>query len=346
MLREEYVVRFFEDIDSFYSSDLGDATDGIDQSPFQYENWQRLIYEEYTCQKMRGKYIGAILYKGNMAKIGGHFFSKNTGKRKGVFFLTAATGQTDYSDLIYFSGELHNNEITYFIDEVLRYTEQKSFYIDRVKEDSPLNIWAQSKALCSTAKTVCAHVNINGEYEQYWKELSKSTRQNIRTAKNRLTKDGLKYEIVSFDCEHLDHKTSKELMRIYEARKRIKNKGFSIRKLLLNILRSFRNKRYHLIENAMTRLTNVFCSYIVIDGKIAGYFFGLKAKNNYAVIMQVAFDEEMKKYSPGMILLSDSIENFYSSHTICQFDLATGDEQYKFNLGAKEHYTNNYIYCI
>lgn len=344
MLKEEYAVKFYQDAQSFYAAaPKHPVAQGI-QSPFQFENWQSFIYEEYVSKKFPGDYIGAILFKGDAAVMGGNFLSKKTGNVRGLMFLSAFGGQSDYNDFIYFSNCVKKEEISFFVSEVLKRADQSLFRIDRVKQSSPTVAWANGIGLQPEAETVCANINICSDYEEYWSGLSKSTRQNIRTAKNRAAKDGIDYKIVCFDEQRIDKKTAQKLIKIYEARKKTKNARHSPKDILLEVIRKVRNRKYHLIFNAMTRADNVFSAYITFNGEISGYFFGLKDLNGCAVIMQVAFDDKMKKYSPGMILLSDCLETYFKQKTLKNFDLATGDEQYKFNLGAKEHYSNSYIY--
>ena len=60
--------------------------------------------------------------------------------------------------------------------------------------------------------------------------------------------------------------------------------------------------------------------------------------------MHVAVDDKFSRYSPGMILLSKTIEMEIGKKSIACFDLTNGDEGYKFSLGAVPHSTEYYCY--
>ena len=89
-----------------------------------------------------------------------------------------------------------------------------------------------------------------------------------------------------------------------------------------------------------------------INGNLAAYCYGLKYKNNNICILQVAYNEELGKYSPGIIMLCDFIKWLYdnyitSSNRELVLDLTVGNERYKYDLGGVSHYvseSDNLIY--
>lgn len=101
MLNAESNVRSFTEMMAFYENMPATHRDGINSSPFQMQNWQMLLFQEFIRQRKPGKHIGAILYRNQEPVVGGHFFYKTTGKRRGLFILGTG-GETDYNDLICF----------------------------------------------------------------------------------------------------------------------------------------------------------------------------------------------------------------------------------------------------
>ena len=87
MSKEDYDIRFYCCIDDFYNALDPIFHNGINNSPFQFKNWQELLYKEFVTLKKPGKYIGTILFIDGIPLCGGHFFYKNTGHKKGLFLL-------------------------------------------------------------------------------------------------------------------------------------------------------------------------------------------------------------------------------------------------------------------
>ena len=84
----------------------------------------------------------------------------------------------------------------------------------------------------------------------------------------------------------------------------------------------------------------VFLSEINIDGNCAAFCEGFRDRKGTLTIVRVATNSDYYKYSPGQILLIDTIENIKDS--VQYFDLTRGTEEYKFKLGGIVHH--NYCY--
>ena len=87
---------------------------------------------------------------------------------------------------------------------------------------------------------------------------------------------------------------------------------------------------------------SVFLSTIIINNEIAAYCEGGFNNNNVLSIARVATNLDYYHFSPGQILLIETIESI--RETVRYFDLTRGLEEYKFKLGGCLH--NNYKFTI
>lgn len=348
MLNEELEVEYFSHISDFYDSIPIELKNGILATPFQYKTWQNYLYLEHKKQRRSGEYFGAILYKNGIPIVGGNFFYKTKGKRKGVFLLSNSSGESDYNDLIYFNLKIQEQDIKYFINHILYRKKAQKISIDRMPENSPFFTMAMNNnSQLSVKYTDCAHIDILDSYADYWASLSKSVRQNIRTAKNRLIKDNKKYTITYYISKKIPDDIANQLLNIYEERRIAKNNSKKkLRYILTEIIRRYRKNSYNVVLNSMKLSNNNFAATISIDDNVAGYFYGLNDGRGKASIIHVSFNMDYRKYSPGMILLSDAMQHVHEERLLSCFDLATGNEKYKFDLKAKIHRTVSFDYEI
>jgi hypothetical protein len=177
--------------------------------------------------------------------------------------------------------------------------------------------------------------------------LSKSTRQNIRTAQNRIFTDGKTSEITIYNDLSIPEDVIFKFIDLYEKRrleKSIKSDQMTWKFRILEYFRKINKSRFNLMVAAMRSIENKYSAQIIIDGEIAGYFFGLKDHTGRVCVMQVVVSKNYSRYSPGMILLSKVLEKLHISGEIICFDLTNGEEPYKLSLGATLHSTEYFIY--
>jgi|GEM_PF-1870708 len=342
MSKEGYTIKLYSRITDFYASIKNTDYIRYLYSPFQYKNWQVLLYNEFIAQKKLGKYVGIVLYKEQTPVVGGHFFSKRYGKQQGIFFLGAG-GETDYNDLCYFQKTVSDDEIDLLIEGLMEYSKQDVFHISQVIKDSPLAKWSEKRAILIKSNT-CAKIIIPSSFDEYIKSLSKSTRQNIRTAHNRLSTDNKKCEIKIYGKETISPELVDGLLNVYEQRRIIKNKRLTLIQMVLEIYRKCSKKRYNIIKKAMLQLDNNYLAVVYIESKIAAYLFGLRDYDRQICIMQVAINDEYKRYSPGVLLIVKVVETLIAKGNVRCLDLTNGDEKYKFDLGAEAHLTEYFTY--
>lgn len=194
----------------------------------------------------------------------------------------------------------------------------------KIDERSPLATFAQQDAHSISN----AEIRFGDDFDEYFKNLSKSVRQNIRTAYNRLSSDDNTVEIKVFAGD--DKLPIDDIINLYSLRheKKYAVKTGFLKKWFLKT-QSFASQLYLHSPNALT-----FVLYI--NGSMAAFMSGLSG-NNRLIIPRLSIDETFKRYSPGMLLVIETIKYLIKSTDIRVLDLSQGKEQYKYNLGAVEH---------
>lgn len=173
------------------------------------------------------------------------------------------------------------------------------------------------------------------DYDQYLSSLSKNTRQNIRTAYNRLKKDNYEHELkmVSFKYEHDEFiKIHKMCLNLYK--KRLK-KQYNCGVLALIM------KKYDYVSKGIMNDLG-YISALNFNGRIVAFMEGFIDKKNKSILIpRLAIDEQFKFYSPGIVLLNETIKQMYSNKEYNFLNLLRGNEKYKIAMGCKEYLTSN-----
>ncbi|MCM1518472.1 MAG: GNAT family N-acetyltransferase [Pseudoflavonifractor sp.] len=183
------------------------------------------------------------------------------------------------------------------------------------------------------SKQVQVAISIPNAHDEYINSLSSSTRQNIRTAYNRLIKEGhvIKMTVLRPHNGNISSQIN-QCINLYCDRhlSRYGVKTSSIKRWFLKNL-NFATIFYKKCSSAMTITLD-------IDGSLAAFMSGL-VKDNVFVVPRLSINNEYRRYSPGIILINEAIKYFISDTKITILDLSQGQESYKYNMGGKEHYT-------
>lgn len=176
---------------------------------------------------------------------------------------------------------------------------------------------------------------LSKDFDSYLSLLSKSVRQNIRTAFNRLKIDGRSIELRIFPGGQSKIPTS-EIISLYCERhsKKYSVKSSYIKKWYLKKCH-FATKFYKKSENALTAV-------LFIDNKFAAFLNGVT--NDFRIIIpRLSINEDYLRYSPGLLLIHEVIKYLIESTSIRVFDLGVGEEKYKYDLGGVVHNSYNFF---
>lgn len=262
--------------------------------------------------------------------------------KKKIFFL----GQEEPSDYLspIYKKNLSDIDFDQFISYLKEHYHQYELILDRINTSNPFYRVVEQYSVSHNINIIikeCVKIHLNTESNTFYESLSKSARQNYRTAKNRLAKDGKSYEII-IEQNHLSPKKIIELYSLYKERRNNKDKNSKFKIIFIKFLKttlSFLGLfKKNDILSLFSKNNKTFLAEIKINQELAAFCEGVTERNKTLTIIRVATNNKYYKYSPGQILLIDTIEQIKNKFEV--FDLTRGTEDYKFHLGGKIH--NNY----
>lgn len=274
--------------------------------------------------------------------------------KKGAYLL-GRQSWADYLNLIY------DHFDTVAFNELANYLKKKygisNYYFDNVKESTELYNFVITKCKIKSVKSrICVALSLRSSEEEYTKSLSKNTRQNIRTAKNRCLRDS-----IIIDYNFCDSKQwVNECIRLREIRVKGKNiqkpkyklfvdkvckyKSLWIptRHFLYGLFASLRQKLIYNFPSFNVFLTDKNASLMTAkqnDNIIAFFLYGIDRSKREIVVMSAGIDNAYQKYSPGILLMYNFICELTKNKNYQYFvvDFTRGTESYKYSLGGKEH---------
>ncbi len=313
---------------------------GQDMTYFQSYNWYTMLNNCYVPQDTSDfTSIFAVVKRDNeailIAPLWVVFKTFKWVNKKGIYFL-GREGWSDYLNFIY--KDFDSNALMFLLKSVVDKYKVHSFKFSELKESALSYRFLQScMNLGEGNKGICVALELPDTLESYSKMLSKNARQNIRTAHNRLKKDGKEVRFV-FD----DKDTDKELCRnMREQRWVEKFKHISKLRLL----------KYRI----MHRLTFHFKPYLpficyndghflttYIDNKLSSFFFYLIDDEHRQIsVIAAGVDLQYSRYSPGIISLNAFINKMIEEKQYDIIDFTRGDEPYKYTVGGQNHFIVN-----
>lgn len=317
---------------------------GEDMSYFQSYNWYAMLNAfNYDIRDKKFDIGYAIVRKnGNIKLIAPLWIVHRTfGKfnRKGIYLF----GRGQWSDYLNFIYDEWDEAVARFLFANLK----DSFHIDRfyfenLKTTTELAQFIKiNYKIITERKSICVGLSLPASSEEYIRMLSKNSRQNIRTARNRAVKDNVKF-IYDFDDKNVDIAAFSEF-RAERVTEKNRFDGMTVKWRILNFISTnilhrgwYRFKEYApYTHDGNSR----FISLKTIDGKLCSAFnYGVDKTHRQIVLMAVSTNEQYSRYSPGILLLSAFIEKLIKDDEIVSIDFTRGNEHYKYALGGKEHY--------
>lgn len=320
---------------------------GADMTAFQSYDWYKGLQPLYAKERTKNlfrKWRYILLLRDSqpvlIAPLEIKSFGigyKNYGSAvRGVYFI-GRMGFTDYLNFIYdsFDPRAVNTLLAYVADKY----RQSRFCFDRMLESSECHRYLSEVFSAEKEPVHCAALVFPDSFDTYKTSLSKSTRQNIRTAINRANKNGitLRHELIFDEGEDV----KEILLRL--CNQRSKKKNANSKKEM-----SFAGSVYVFFANIFRRLfcakldvirasKNTF-SFLVKDGeRIVSFFWGIRNiyLNEYYIIL-VSVDPEYEWYSPNISHLYLFMEEYYKEcrQDIRMLDFTRGAEGYKKTIGC------------
>lgn len=319
---------------------------GEDMSIFQTYDWFKninaLYFKEHTKNIFRRwEYIlirldnePVMIAPIQIILVGWQY--KCVGLRKGFYFI-GRQGYSDYLNLIYH----HFQEEAFLVlsDYLKKKYHTSYFCFEQLLETTELAKYIIANYKHAKSECYCADLVLPNTFDEYNGLLSKSTRQNIRTAINRQKRDNR--ELVHSLTYTIDDELANTLMdiramRLDEKRKKSGSKASwkgklygKMRRLLINL---FTAEQEVIRENC-----NPWCFLVKEGERIASFFWGIyeKEKKIYYVIL-AGVDPEYAWYSPSIshlyLFIKEQYENDDRIFNI--LDFTRGGERYKEDMGG------------
>lgn len=295
--------------------------------------WNYQIYKYYKEKFYRkyilGNFIYIYIYEDDDLKL----IAPISYRSNKATIIGKGCGQ-NYYDFIYGNGL----DDRYFL-ELLKYLKKKNIKIldiPLIREESSLFKFIKNSNYKHNLKeTKIVKLNYNySSFEEYFKNLSKSTRQNIRTAYNRMEKDNIDYKYFVKEKD-ISSNEARKMMEFYVKRHDTIKKGdtlkeniiFYLRKLFLGEWQNDKVVYYSMTGNNNHKLYTLY-----LNNELAAYYYGLIYPYNKISFKHVCINNKYRKYSPGMILAMEILKR--DSEKYDCFDFTTGVEDYKYKLGC------------
>ena len=314
---------------------------GEDMTVFQSYEWNLLLLEKYIPADTNN-YVSIyviIRHFNKICMIAPLWIIKrrfNLINKKGAYIL-GIDSFSDYLNLIYkvFDSEAFD----FLIDNICKKYKIKKFYFSQINENTFIYDYIIKRYHIYKDETEpCVGIKLPSSFNEYSKLLSKHSRQNLRTANNRLIKD----------CKHIEYNMDDTLTNKNECIKIRESKLFKKYKQMSN----FKIYKYRLknkLQFRFPKFSPLICyskSKIMtarIDNRLSAFFNYLyDDSHNKIVILCAGTELEYARYSPGMLLMYNFIKKVIDEGKYTEVDLTRGDESYKFALGGKLN-NNHYL---
>ena len=311
---------------------------GSEMTCFQSYEWNKLLYSIWNKRVFNRLLYKIVVYEAKtviapLIVPNYNFVCKLLGKKAAIRFLGTG-GYSDYLNFIYSEASSLESVIKHIKEE----NHSFRLWLGDVDQDCSVNgILADYKA----SEMVCVGVKVENSVEEYNAKLSKHTKQNLRTAHNRMEKDSIQYAY-EIKLGILDDVLIEKLCQIHFSRVMNKNKidGSSLKSRIRSTIHLYRLKNSELhtnvIKDAMKTMDDSFTLLVKLNGEIVGYLYGFVERGRIVRICQNCFNEEYHFYSPVFRACYDFLCDCCGHHEYEWIDFTRGDESYKYKLGGVE----------
>lgn len=315
---------------------------GSDMTYFQTYDWYRSLLADIPvdCERYESRFV--VLRKDGEVKAIAPIWviKRNFGfvNKKGIYLLGHG-GWCDYLNFIY--KDTSADDLLYLLKDISLHYGINYFGFDDVPESSLLyKTIVNSLPILQDSKSTCIKLELPSTLEQYDSMLSKNTRQNLRTAANRIQKAGLTISF-NFDDRTVDKKICEELREIRLPKKQ--GNYDILRRLKIALIDRLHHKFHFRLPFYADDNYHIMTAFI--NDELAAYFnYGIDVSHKRIVLMAVGTSEKYSWYSPGMLLMRAFINYKFQLQDIEVIDFTRGNEKYKYSLGGQEHYNHHLIF--
>lgn len=333
---------------------------GLEMTFFQTYDWYKIVNKHFMAEKKKapfrfGTYVllsddedkPLMIAPIQVVKTG--FCIKGIGLMKGFYFI----GRQGYSDYLNFIYDDFKDE---YLRKIFEYLADK-YGMNYFRFENISSRTSSYKSLCDESygadkiDSLCMMIPLMDSFEDYKKKLSKSMRQNIRTANNRAERDGLSFSYRILDS--LDSETAKQLNDIRQQRLSKKqsdtNSALSLQARLYNTARNSLVKFTESPIDIMSEVEKCWCFTAECNNEVAAFFYSVyKAENKTVYLILAGVNTKYEWYSPGITQLIKFIEEEIGNGkpNVQILDMTRGNEKYKYDLKSDELTTSQFVFYL
>lgn len=307
---------------------------GKEMTMFQSYQWYQMLLEHYIPMDTRVfvSLFAIVKSEGHPCMIAPLWIIKKTFRilnQKGVYLL----GRGSFSDYLNFVYKQFDGcAFDYLLYDLSRKYGIRYFTFEDFRDSTSIFRHIQNNyIIIRNSEYPCVGFSLPSSVEEYHKMLSKNSRQNLRTANNRLKKDGRKL-IFNFDDLQVDRN---RCLEIRENKLQVKYEGFPLMlKYKYRILNRLRYQFPKFIPITSFGESKIMTAYDE-EGNLRAFFnYGYDPNGTCIRVMAAGTDLDFARYSPGILLMYNYILNAIEKGIIKEIDFTRGDEKYKFSLGG------------
>lgn len=238
----------------------------------------------------------------------------------------------DYGDII--SKSVTKDILAATVDAIKKKFTNPTIELQGIIENTKFQKLLEAEAIM-TAEYKAVAVRIPYNADEYNAHLTKSTRQNLRTALNRMNTDGLFYRYEIYEGT-IDKVLAEKLVNLHLKRNIEKNlTSSSIHNFLRKVKQNFVERYVSVIPVSMRSYKGSWYLIVYLNDIIVGYLYGLR-DNNCIRVLQNCVDSDYRRYSPVFRACYDFITKEAIENNLEWLDFTSGDEDYKYKLNGKE----------
>ena len=323
---------------------------GAEMTYFQTYEWNRMLLPAIPADN---KYFEALFLAakqdGEVVMIAPLWVIKRTYRfiHHPMIYIFGNGGWSDYLNFIYssFSEEAAAAVMNYlhehYADIPLSFSSLKS--------SSSLYQYINSHYSLETDTTgLCVSLALPATVDEWWSSLSKHSRQNMRTAQNRMSKEGVEYT-VNFDDTNVDKALCIQMRAVRSEMKSHRDEKVKMSKKIKRMVKSAilhipsRGGYHPIYDDSGAKIMTLRDN----NGELMAYFhYGYDAVHREIVVLSAGVAKEYERYSPGMLLMKAYIENAIKDGGIRNIDFTRGAEPYKLSLGGKANINHSVSFRI
>lgn len=242
-------------------------------------------------------------------------------------------------DFIY-SMDITDEQIKTFLSEMAERYKGKQLCLYKINQRSRFIAFFQTYKTELVAdygmhlekERICVKIDYPDTYDEYMQQLSRKARSNLRRAYKRLDKLGITYRLEVIQGAFREKKILANCMKLYTKREsRRKHRGY-------NFIPYIKHRYFSALTWAMQAMDSQYSFILYMNDRPAAFMTEFLTTFNELVSPLLAMDTKLHEYSPGKIMIGESIKWLQGNTDIRCIDLSRGDEYYKFEMGGHEHY--------